>query len=640
MIDDEADNASINTKDIYDENGNIDPEYDVTKINGLIRQILNMFEKSAYVGYTATPFANIFIDPDSETEKHGEDLFPKSFIISIPSPSNYIGAETIFGLYDDVDRGTTEVEGLPLIKRISDYEQFIPDKHKKDFKVNDLPPSLKKAIKFFILSTAARSFRGKENAHNSMLIHVTRYIDVQNKISGLVLKELKAIQQRLRHGEGDFPEKIMDEFKGIWDTDYKDVTKVIIQKTDDPVINPIPWEALQPYILPSAMKINVITANGSSNDILEYRRHEDEGLCAIVIGGDKLSRGLTLEGLTISYYLRASKMYDTLLQMGRWFGYRPGYLDLCRIFTSPELVDFYVHIARASRELKEELVYMSDRGLTPMDYGLRVRKHPDGLIITSLNKMRSGKDARISYSGTISESIVYHKDCNIIRENNSNYHSFIESLGKGIFPEGKKQYYSWSNISGEVVADLFREIKTHPDSLKADSSLIERYIRSRIKENELINWTVILLTGGDGREWNNIGGLCVKCMARRRLNRGDPTTDKITIKRLVSNPDEMLDLDKETREDIEQKARNKEQNTENKTGRKTERKTVSVGPFIRERRDKKNGLLLLYPLDLQEEGDIHLMKTIGFGVSFPISDSKIAIDYRVNKVYYDTELMT
>ncbi len=638
IIDDEADNASINTINIYDKNGDIDPEYDVTKINGLIRQILMMFGKKAYVGYTATPFANIYIDPESDSEQFGEDLFPRSFIISLPVPSDYIGPEKIFGLENTLDSGIEQNKGLPLVNQIIDHKTIIPDNHKKGLLVKELPESLKKAIRFFILSTAARSARGDETVHNSMLVHVTRYIDVQQQISVLIDKEIREIRQRLRFGEGNFPEKIDTEFRLIWEKEYLPISEKIAKKFDDINIPIMKWEKIQPYIIPSAMKIQVITANGSSKDVLEYRNNENGGLCAIIIGGDKLSRGLTLEGLTISYYLRATRMYDTLMQMGRWFGYRPGYLDLCRIFTTSELEQWYSFIALASRELREELIYMSDRGMTPKQYGLRIRTHPDNLIITSLNKMRSGKEVKISYSGTISESVVYHKDLKLIEDNNKNFGIFVNSLKKPQKREGSKRFYLWNNVPVDSITELFGKIHTHEDSIKADSALIQRYIKSRESENELLSWTVILLSGGDG-DSVNVGSFPVDCMKRTTLTQDDPNLDKFTIRRLVSPRDEWLDFDLVTQQEIMRKTRDEYKGKKKK--KETNTPKTPAGPVIREMRQKENGLLLLYPLDLRSDDkgvEKKLIKTIGFAVSFPFSQNTGDVSYRVNKVYWDSEI--
>lgn len=176
LIDDEADNASINIK-----------KDDVSAINEKIRTLLDSFDKSAYVGYTATPFANIFINPDCANQKLGDDIFPRSFIINLPNSSDYVGPSRVFGLDSDPDADIEGVEPLPgIVKTIDDYDIYFPEGHKKDHNPADLPDSLREAIRAFVLTCAARRVRGQINKHNSMMIHVTRYVDVQRKVTELV----------------------------------------------------------------------------------------------------------------------------------------------------------------------------------------------------------------------------------------------------------------------------------------------------------------------------------------------------------------------------------------------------------------------------------------------------------------------
>jgi hypothetical protein len=193
LIDDEADNASINTKKNPDE---------VSAINGKIREILRAFHKSAYVGYTATPFANVFVNPDAQTQRHGDDIFPRSFIINVKPPSNYVGPGKVFGLNGDIDAGIPAEEGLPIIESIQDYAAAFPPKHKKDHVPPELPETLRKALRCFLLACAARRARGQEKKHNSMLIHVTRFVDVQDHVVRLVKDELFALQRRIEFGDG------------------------------------------------------------------------------------------------------------------------------------------------------------------------------------------------------------------------------------------------------------------------------------------------------------------------------------------------------------------------------------------------------------------------------------------------------
>ncbi len=180
VIDDEADNASINTRAVpVDENGNPDSDADPSTINGLIRTFLKSFEKRSYVGYTATPFANIFIDSKAKTVSFGDDLFPRSFIISLEPPTDYMGPVRVFGL----SRSDITVDALPITREVDDYSVWVPDRHRQNLVPGPLSQSVKAAIRSFFLSAAVRGLRGQTRTHNSMLVHVTRFTRVQEKIA-------------------------------------------------------------------------------------------------------------------------------------------------------------------------------------------------------------------------------------------------------------------------------------------------------------------------------------------------------------------------------------------------------------------------------------------------------------------------
>jgi hypothetical protein len=233
----------------------------VTAINGRIRQLLDSFGKSAYVGYTATPFANIFINPDSETVSHGIDLFPKSFIINVKPPSNYVGPEKVFGLDDDPDAGITASDGLPIIRDIDDFGSAFPPKHNKEHIPGELPESLKKAIRCFIVVCAARIARGQDKNHNSMLIHVTRFVNVQQQVVELVRQEVGGLKKRLEFGDGARRPTIVEEMRGLWETEFVPTTNMM----PDEAGRPVSWSDVRAALHPAASKIVVmpITTRGS-----------------------------------------------------------------------------------------------------------------------------------------------------------------------------------------------------------------------------------------------------------------------------------------------------------------------------------------------------------------------------------------
>ncbi len=392
MIDDEADNASVNTKYISD---------DVSKINDKIRSILDYFSRSTYIGYTATPFANIFIDPDSEDQMGRQDLFPRHFIVGLEPPSSYIGAQSIFLGESESCRN--------ILVEASDYHDYIPLKHKRDLEPQ-LPPSLIDSIYCFFLSDAIKDQRGIHASNNSsMLINVSHLKDVHAKLKHLVSESVDEIKAGIRTfapldhaSHSNYVIRRLEEcyYKYYSDIDYS-------------------FSLIRESLLKSYKRVEVLIVNSNrkSTDSLTYSDKVKRSL--IVIGGFSLSRGLTLEGLTITYFLRSTAMYDTLLQMGRWFGYRPGYDDICRIWMTREAVEWYSHITLADAELRNDLAELQRSRLSPLDFGLRVRSHPDTLLVTAKNKMGSSQEikAEIELADRFVETIDIEADNHVIASN-------------------------------------------------------------------------------------------------------------------------------------------------------------------------------------------------------------------------------
>ena len=631
VIDDEADNASVNTNPIpIDEHGQPLDDYDVSAINGQIRKLLNSFEKSAYIGYTATPFANIFIFPQGETTSHGEDLFPRDFIINLPAPSNYIGPSEIFGL-DTEDQEDPQF-GFPIIRIINDYQRFLPDNHGKEFVPEYLPDSLKLAIKSFILTCAIRNARGEKNNHNSMLVHVTRFIAVQDIIHQLITEEITAIRRKFEYEKSDSPDSIIRQLEDIFYSDYVPTTRYMKNILDDCLVSETSWDQVREHIFDVISRIQVKVINGTARDALDYTDHPD-GLSVIAVGGDKLSRGLTLEGLSVSYYLRASRMYDTLMQMGRWFGYRPGYPDLCRLFTSQDLAQWYRDINQASEELRREFDYMSALNATPADYGLRVRTHPDGLLITAVNKMRSGTLMDLSYSNSIVETIVFHKDRSIISTNLRLTNQFIRNLG----PENDKVQNNliWCDVPAVKIVELLAEFIVHPESRKAKPEFLSNYIQNQLTKGELTNWTVVLKNNTTAAEAQKIdlGGFIVGLT--KRTDPTDPIDPERYIMRqgrFISPKDEYIDLSK----DQIAQAFDLMRNDPDRIARSSKTPDVPSGPYIRTVRSPQSGLLLIYPL-IPDETHRSDEAFIGLAFSIPKSDNVIPIQYKVNNIYWEQE---
>lgn len=628
VIDDEADNASVNTNPIpNDEKGQPLDDYDVSAINGQIRKLLNSFEKSAYVGYTATPFANIFIFPQGETITAGEDLFPRDFIINLPAPSNYIGPSEIFGL--DSESQEELQSGFPIIRIIDDYQTFLPDNHSKEFIPKNLPDSLKMAIKSFILTCAIRNARGEKTNHNSMLVHITRYTLVQEKIQQLILDEMTVLRRKFEYDKNESPDYIVHQFENLFCSDYVPTIKSMKNILDDPLMTDVTWEQVNEHIFDAISRIQVKLINGTARDALEYTDHPD-GLSVIVVGGDKLSRGLTLEGLSVSYYLRASRMYDTLMQMGRWFGYRPGYADLCRLYTSQDLARWYRDINQASEELRREFDYMAALNATPADYGLRVRTHPDGLLITAVNKMRTGTLMDLSYANSLIETVFFHKDNSIIATNLRLVDQFIRDLGVVSI----KDKLVWNDIPAKKILNLLSEFIVHPESRKAKPDLLCNYIQNQLIKGELVNWTVMLRNNTMAAEGHkiNLGGHIVGLTKRTDPTKTiDPDKYVMNQSNFIDPNDEYIDLSK----DQIAKALEDMKNDPNRISRLKKTPKVPSGPYIRSVRPPQRGLLLIYPLD--PDGLNVNNPFIALAFSFPKSDNVIPVRYKVNNIYWEQE---
>ena len=640
LIDDEADNASIDTKAAKKIGANdVDPdiaEQDPTKINGLIRQILNCFSQSAYVGYTATPFANIFIYPtgeDNPREIYGDDLFPRSFIINLHAPSNYIGPEKVFGLYKDRTANIDEVKPLPLTREADDYLGVFPEKHRKDLIVTGIPDSLYKAIYSFILSAAARDVRGQGRKHHSMLVHVTRFVDVQNQLTELIKEAVSDIVNQLEFHTGPQYEKLISSLERLWKEDFVPTTESVMESVDDNGISLIEWSEIKARLYTCASKIEVKSVNGKAADGgLDYDLYPN-GCTVIAVGGDKLSRGLTLEGLAVSYYARLSKMYDTLLQMGRWFGYRNGYVDLCRLYTSRQLIDWYRHIAVANEELRRELDDMADLGSVPEKYGLKVRTHPDGMLITAINKMRNSEKRIVTYAGKLIQITRFYKknNCN---EANINYASkWLAQLGTPEKPSiDTRNNYLWRNVSPDQIVDFLQNITIHDTCANASPKIVSHYIMSQAEDGELVDWTVALVSVKSGKTYSIAGKqIGLSWRTDQDADKLDNDTIYLISNNLITETDQDVDLTREEKE----KALRETIAHWTPSGRSTNPPSTPSPVWIRKCRSKKKGLLMIY---LFESGKSDRSVTyddvyLGYAISFPDSSTARPVEYKVDEVY-------
>lgn len=494
LIDDEADNASVNTNS---------EEKNPTAINDAIRNILGSFYQSSYLGITATPFANIFIDPVTPEGKP-DDLFPRDFLTVLPAPSNYIGANSIFGSGDEGDwhirHNAPYSDAVTKIYNV-EMENYFKFKHKKTLadELYSLPASLEEAMYYFLLTNVVRDLRGDDTEHRSMMINVSRFTDVQNRVAELVELWLKKVKSDVEDYARLDTEKAL-QIKNI------QMLYAIWEKYNFSQIAECDWTtAQQEFLFDAINQIEVRAVNQKTGAAsLNYYAYKNVGLRVIAVGGNSLSRGLTLEGLCVSYFYRNTMMYDTLLQMGRWFGYRPNYDDLIKIWMAEDAVDWYGFITDATNELKSELYRMERQQLTPEDFGLKVRQDPNSLIVTARNKMRTGTLVKrpITVSGRLIETPRLKNRADSLAANEKACKKLIAELDgiDGVTREMNEnpEALLWRKVPKKYVIELVKNFDTHPWHLNFQSIALSDYI---IENDNLDEWDVAIPFGSVVEEY-------------------------------------------------------------------------------------------------------------------------------------------
>ncbi len=643
VIDDEADNASVNSG----------TELDVRTINRLIRTLLNLFSQNTFIGYTATPYANLFI-PSTWSENLqtsvrdlqlnvGEDLFPRDFIVNIPPPSNYIGAAKVFGFEND-QTGESH-EGLDIIRAANDQEPNFPmriNKDNKDDLPDEVPDSLREAIKAFILSCAIRRVRGHESKHNSMLVHVAMRVAWIDRVAWLVNEIMRDYQRQIRSEQGD----LLNELRDLFESDYQPTTTDVLQNLgyNDPKIKQHTWDEVKKELLNASSKIVVRAVHGKRNtreleyhDIeeIDYKRYEEAGsaLSVIAVGGNKLARGITLEGLSVSYYLRTTRMYDSLMQMGRWFGYRPGYVDLCRLYTTEQLVKWYRHVTMATEEMRADFDEMAAQNLRPADFQLKVRTHPGMLTITSLMKMREHEIIRVGFSGKTTQTFEFKKDENMLRNNLLQLEHLISRLGtpelRKTRVEQKVNGLIWPKADSAAVIDFIGHFQTQQPQIKPE--ILSSYIRKQIGKGNLLQWTVAVVLNSQSEvsigaaekkfrkpvqefsfEWKE-GGL--QCGLPVRNQAGALSGNYLTLSRqnIFDPKDKALDLS-------------------------TDKETMVAKSLRKQRSEEQKSLLVIYPLDWRVDSELPKgIPVVGWGLIFPEIQNEEKVEYAARPAQQDFE---
>jgi hypothetical protein len=603
IIDDEADQATVNTAK---------PDRQPSRINGLVRDIVNGAPMAAYVGYTATPFANVLIDPHDY-----EDLYPRDFIVDLPRPPFYIGPEAIFGREpldfdpEDVgDDGHDFVRSVPVDEIDALRPKGASTRHQFD---PEITHSLDEALRYFLLSTAARRVRGKGNRHATALVHTSQHIDVHERTAEALSGHLRSLANRLARRD----QALLCSFADLWSSEG------IRVPSEDFQLEPVAWEDVSAVLPAVAEDAHVITDNSRSQERLSF--DEDHPRVIVAVGGNTLSRGLTLEGLSVSFFLRTASAYDTLLQMGRWFGYRNGYADLTRIWMTDEMREWFHHLATVEQEIRFDIERYETGHETPEQLGPRIRTHPK-LAITAAAKMQHARQADASYSGRRIQTILFnHRDDGWLQNNLAAGRTLIQAT----VPAGRREVRAGITVVGPVdsqlILDFLGAYRFHENSRDLDSGLVARYIEGRRKDGELRHFKVAVMGRSSHSDYLGEADLGfdapVGCINRARMQVVGGTT-YADIKALMSQSDRVVDL--EIPKDALQ--------------------ALSIGQSARLRNLPTNGghgddtgLLLLYPVSrdskplrgFQTREPLDAVEhVLGVGMVFPETRSRTAeVDY-------------
>ncbi|WP_051760523.1 Z1 domain-containing protein [Herbidospora cretacea] len=580
IIDDEADQASVATG----------------RINPLIRKLLSLMPRCTYVGYTATPFANVFVDPTQD------DLYPKSFILNLPRPDGYFGPEKIFGR-NAVEQEAADEQGPPdgydMVRRVEEEDVHLlrpGSKESADGFTPTMIDELRDAVRWFWLATAARRARG-DSGHSTMLIHTSVKIAVHESYRA----PLRLLQRQATEGLDSGRPDVLDEWRNLWEKESSKVPAGDFGRTQNT------FEDVQPHLRDAIDDTRIVLDNYRSQDRLDY---SEPSVVAIAVGGNTLSRGLTLEGLVVSFFVRGATAYDTLLQMGRWFGYRTGYEDLPRIWMTPSLESAFRHLATVEHEMRDDIDRYQRENLTPSQVAVRIRTHP-ALRITA--KMGAAQPAFISYAGRRLQTRYFnHLDNDWLDLNRQ----AAENLVQEAVRHGQVEDLGGARLIRDVPVSLVKTFlsryQVHKDSPDLEPTLMIKYIDQQLTSDppSLAMWSVAVVVG-DGDD-ATLGGMGIKYAVRSRMiGAKDGPAD---IKTLMSKQDRALDLGLTTAE----------------ARAKSEIELVALRnqhPVLRDR-----GLVVLYlidptsePVKSQDSEDAVPRRTalnaaqavVGLGITFP-----------------------
>ena len=419
IIDDEADNATIDVSNDYIESD--DPstaDDDPSLTNRLIKQIRNLFPRICYIGYTATPFANVLIDPFEEHETYGESLYPRDFIISLPKPNGYTGVKLFPNLVEtSYNTKNHELSDNIFIINENDHYQF-SDSLSENF-IDVIPESLKRAFYRYLITAYVKRRRGFKEYFHSFLIHASHEISIHQ----IIREKFDAYFDHFSY-HFCLPKPLDNQIR----LEIDNIENYWNKKKAEFKLPNLSFEEIKPDLMDIVKGIKIVDVNSESKEELDFSKTSTHNHY-IIIGGNRLSRGLTIEGLTITYFSRFSKYYDSFLQMGRWFGFRKDYEDLVMIYTTAENFSWFNWLNNVEESMRMDIKRYDNYNKTPLDLAVRILTHP-GMHVTSPIKMRNVIHSKLnpSYNERTEQTLDFDLNPLVLQKNINTVGRFIENL--------------------------------------------------------------------------------------------------------------------------------------------------------------------------------------------------------------------
>ena len=571
IIDDESDEASIDTS------GGPDP----SSTNRELRRLLEVFRKRVYVGFTATPYANCFIPDDSQHRDWGEDLYPKDFILPLGISEAYTGSESFFGRDPVWDGIPTLPAHGGLFQEIPEDEvrSLVPSAGEQETFEPILTEHLREAVLSYYLAGAARRLRGQGSKPCTMLVHLSR-LRAQHTLQQVLITRLhEEVYGALSLGNGR--EALLREIESLWESKFRP-TIIALNRTQDHNFSEV---SAHLQFLVEETSIRVV--NQDSEDQVDFIR--EPSLKAIVIGGQNLGRGLTLEGLVTTIFLRPPGNQSTAMQMQRWCGYRGDFLDLMKIYSADAIATYYREFLAIEEEMRGELrKYERDR-LSPGEVGIRLRQHPD-VPLVSAAKRGAMRPVTGQYSGKLPQTTVFQlSDHKMLQRNCKALSDLVGAANaEAGEPPVTRGVHVWQGIARSTVLEFLDdfEYSAHSGRTSFHKDAICRYIREKEGLGKLTSWTVALCGIETKRNGEMLGLPLAHGVNRIKRSLVDADSNRLGV---ITDPDnEAIGLDTQKR-----------------------------GKEARDERSDENGLLLVYPIRHPNEktGDT-LPTVVGVAVSF------------------------